>query len=170
LNKKKLRSNRWENIMGRLTDKDDCGNWCLKGVQWAKLHVNAVMDKGTSELLYGALCKLLRYEETGMDPNEVEKLKSSTRETEDLLTKLNEEQSRHRWISVDERLPDTEELVLIQISGRPAKHIRLYDALMMAEYDQNEGWCLEMYPEWSGAKPVAWMPLPEPYKKEPDYS
>jgi hypothetical protein len=110
-----------------------------------------VIDKKTLELLYGALCKLMRFEDAGMDPSEVE------------------ERSRYRWIPIDERLPEAEELVLIQVSGRPAKHIRLYNALMMAEYDPSEGWCLEMYPEWPDAKPVAWMPLPELYGEEQDH-
>lgn len=28
--------------MGRLTEKDECGNWCLKGVAWSQLHTGSV--------------------------------------------------------------------------------------------------------------------------------
>lgn len=61
--------------MGRLTEKDECGNWCLKGVAWSQLHVGSVITKEVSEKLYGALCKLKDYEDTGLSPEEVEELK-----------------------------------------------------------------------------------------------
>ena len=69
-----------------------------------------------------------------------------------------------RWIPVSESLPDTEEFVLIIVSGKPRKNITLEHAVELAVYDPNEGWILEMYPEWCEAEVVAWMPTPEPYK------
>ena len=60
--------------MYRLTQKDDQGNWCLKGLPWAKLHAGQVITQEVSEKLYGALWKLMEYEDTGLSPEAVEKL------------------------------------------------------------------------------------------------
>ena len=56
----------------RLTEKDDQGNWCLKGVRWEQLREGQVITKDVAEKLYGALCKLKDYEDTGCSPDDVE--------------------------------------------------------------------------------------------------
>lgn len=61
--------------MKRLTERDAQGNWALKGVNWQQLYVGQVITKEVQEKLYGALCKLLDYEKTGLEPYEVESLK-----------------------------------------------------------------------------------------------
>mgnify|MGYP000581748945 CR=1 FL=1 len=58
--------------MNRLTEKDDQGNWHLKGVRWEQLHEGQVITGELREKLYGALWKLMEYEDTGVDPEEVE--------------------------------------------------------------------------------------------------
>lgn len=73
--------------MKRLTQKDEQGNWCLKGVSWEQLHEGQVITKPLRERLYGALWKLMEYEDTGLTPEEIERLKE-----------------QHRWIPVEERL------------------------------------------------------------------
>ena len=35
--------------MKRLTEKDELGNWCLKGVRWEQLRAGQVITKGVSE-------------------------------------------------------------------------------------------------------------------------
>lgn len=75
--------------MKRLTQKDEQGNWCLKGVSWEQLHEGQVITKSLRERLYGALWKLMEYEDTGLTPEEIERLKE-----------------QHRWIPVKERLPE----------------------------------------------------------------
>ena len=65
------------------------------------------------------------------------------------------------WISVKDRLPETDEMVLVIASGKPKKNITLDRAYELAEYDP-EGWILDMWPEWMGAVITHWMPLPEP--------
>lgn len=54
--------------MNRLTEKDDQGNWALKGIRWQQLYVGQIITKETQEKLYGALHKLLDYEEAGLNP------------------------------------------------------------------------------------------------------
>lgn len=78
--------------MKRLTEKDELGNWCLKGVRWEQLRAGQVITKGVSERLYGALCKLKDYEDTGCSPDDVERLNDFTQnEAVKLLQKLNAE-------------------------------------------------------------------------------
>ena len=132
------RLTKWNESLGRYTLKDGCA-------------------RGTA----GKVNRVLgEYEDTGLAPEQI-------RELDKLYAELCEELAKYRWIPVEERLPEDEEaLVLIQVSGKPTNNITLEDALMMASYNVDDGWILEMYPEWEGAHPVAWMPLPEPYGGE----
>lgn len=61
--------------MSRLTQKDDSGNWSLKGLPWKDTYVGQVITRNTEEKIYGALCKLRDYEESGLDPEQVQQLK-----------------------------------------------------------------------------------------------
>ena len=70
-----------------------------------------------------------------------------------------------RWIPVEERLPDHDELVLVIASGKPKENITLDEAVELATL-YSDGWCLETWPEWVGAKVTHWMPLPEPPEVE----
>lgn len=56
----------------RLIEKDDNGNWCLRGVPWSGLRPGATLTEETWERLYGALWKLMNYEDTGLSPDEIE--------------------------------------------------------------------------------------------------
>lgn len=68
------------------------------------------------------------------------------------------------WIPVEERLPeDCEEIVLVQVSGKPADNILFDNAFELALYKKEEGWILDNYPEWENPEVIAWQPLPEPY-------
>ena len=44
--------------MGRLTEQDEQGNWCVKGLPWKDTYVGQVITENTSKKIYGALCKL----------------------------------------------------------------------------------------------------------------
>ena len=61
--------------MYELIEKDDSGNWCLKGVPWRNLRVGELITDDLSEKLYGALWKLMRYESTGYSPEDLEELR-----------------------------------------------------------------------------------------------
>lgn len=66
-----------------------------------------------------------------------------------------------QWISVKDRLPETDECVLVIASGR-YKNIKLVDAYELANYYAGEGWYLEAYPEMEDPYITWWMPLPDP--------
>ena len=66
-----------------------------------------------------------------------------------------------RWIPVTERLPELDELVLVIAAGKPKENITLDGAIELATL-YSDGWCLETWPEWTGANVTYWMPLPEP--------
>ncbi len=58
--------------MGRLTQKKASGWWHVNGIPWKKLQAGEVITKETAQLLYGCLCKLKDYEDTGMSPEHIE--------------------------------------------------------------------------------------------------
>ena len=60
--------------MSNLIEKDDLGNWNVKGLPWKKLYVGQVITREVYEMLYGCLWKLMEYEDTGLTPEQVEDL------------------------------------------------------------------------------------------------
>lgn len=89
--------------MGRLTQRDDQGNWCLKGVKWEQLRAGSVITKDVAEKLYAALCKLKDYENTDLSPEEVERVNDFSKSQAYLLMKkLQEEREKHQWIPATE--------------------------------------------------------------------
>ena len=104
---------------------------------------------------------LAAYEDTGLTPDQIKEMDELYHEK---CREVAELQKKHRWIPAEEQLPGLDEVVLVQVSGKPAENITLYDAVELAEYNPDEGWILEVYPEWEDAAPVAWMPLPELYQ------
>lgn len=101
--------------MGRLTQKDEQGNWILRGVPWESLHEGQVITKELWKRLYGALWKLMEYEDIGLTPEEIERLKE-----------------QHRWIPVKERLPEKDDFVLVTVSGT-YNHLTFSDALQLCQ-------------------------------------
>ena len=139
--------------MNRLTQKDEQGNWSLRGVPWEHLHEGQVITKPLRERLYGALWKLMEYEDTGLTPEEAEELDSFERsQVGKMLKELNEEQRKHRWIPVEERLPEES----------------LNSVIGWDKY--RERCCFVQYYAGSwhlgdeSVRIIAWMPLPEPYQ------
>lgn len=62
-----------EHNPGRLTESDDLGNWGVKGLPWERFR-SIQMNIEVSEKIYACLFKLMRYEKTGLSPEEVERL------------------------------------------------------------------------------------------------
>lgn len=133
--------------MARLTEKDKQGNWCLKGLPWESIHTGKTITQDIWEKLYGALCKLKDYEETGLNPCEAD----------NLLEKL-------RWIPVTESLPDIDEFVLVIADGKLQSNITCEKAVFLAQYYSDEGWVFDGWPECESLEVKAWMQVPK-YKE-----
>lgn len=61
--------------MGRLIQKELSGKWQVNGIPWEELQEGRVITKETQILLYGCLCKLKDYEDSGMEPYQAGDLK-----------------------------------------------------------------------------------------------
>ena len=53
--------------MGRLTQKDESGNWSLSNIPWGELFEGRRIGQKARQAIYGALCKLKDYEDTGLE-------------------------------------------------------------------------------------------------------
>ena len=87
----------------------------------------------------------------------------------EIVEALNEWEEQEPWIPVNEKLPKNDEGVLI-CSPRGVMAVAYYhidDTHYPTQYaDLNEtGWCDEEG-EAIYFEPIAWMPLPKPYKAE----
>ena len=94
--------------------------------------------------------RLVAYEDTGLTPEEIERLKE-----------------QHRWIPVDERLPEDDNYILLSFSNFSLPLIGRYEAdndgggaFYLGDNDEGDT-CLseDLYVN-------AWQPLPEPYRPE----
>ena len=154
--------------MLRSTQKDEQGNWSLKGVPWESLREGEVITKELRKRLYRALWKLMEYEDTGLTPWQVEDVNDFNKsQVEHLLKELSEEQRKHRWIPVEDRLPEEDVLMLVTVNGI-YNHITFSNAIELGELCSDGTWFIAGYPDWNNPNVVAWMPLPRPYQEEGD--
>lgn len=95
-----------------------------------------------------------------MEPAEVIAVNSFEKtQTAKLLGKLAEEREKHRWIPVEERLPEKGERIIVCTEhGFRCEAIMMQSGKYFRYGIENE--------EIFGQKIVAWMPLPEPYRQE----
>lgn len=149
--------------MGRLTEKDACGHWRLKGLPWKNLYEGTPITRETYEVLYGALCKLLAYEETGLTPEEIEMRTYCT-----MGTPCEFQSSKIRkdgWIPVEERLPEekvnpvSQDFYEYQVTAQfgNVKDVRHY------KYGNGHWW---QGPGIVDKYVIAWRENPEPYRPE----
>lgn len=84
-----------------------------------------------------------------------------------MLKELNEEQCKHRWIPVDERLPEDDNYILLSFSNFSLPLIGRYEAdndgggaFYLGDNDEGDTYLsVDLYVN-------AWQPLPEPYRPE----
>lgn len=149
----------------RLIEVKKNGEWALKGVEQEALCAGKVITEELRQKLYGALCKLRDYENTGLSPEDVERVNNfSESRVVRLMKKLQEEQEKHRWIPVGERLPEFGEDVMISFSNFSLPIIgrcdRDEEGIMWFAGDELES--LVSHKLFVNA----WQPLPEPYEEE----
>lgn len=115
--------------------------------------------------------RLAAYENTGMDPEQIEAMKGHNTA---LIEQLSEKENAldlvlrdrsPRWTNPRQELPVPGEVCLVIASGK-AEHILLNRAHTIAEYDRDEGWILNEYPEIDYPKIHCWMSLPEPPEED----
>lgn len=94
---------RVDKLQSRLTQKNEQGNWCLKGLNWNDLRDGKTITKEMRDLLYGALWKLMKYEDTGYTPEQIREFDALYLEK---CHEVNELRKQTQWIPVEERLPE----------------------------------------------------------------
>jgi hypothetical protein len=175
----------------RLTEKKNNGHWSLKGVSWNELKPGAVLSEKTWEKLYGALWKLKGYEDTGVSPDEIERMKTEGGkmlvmidengvadvydDTYDIVIHCESEEDQkdakealkeiRRWIPVTEKLPEPETYILVSFDNFTLPGIATYrvdDDGSGAFYPGDEDYTYLSV----GFYVNAWMPLPGVYRAE----
>ena len=178
--------------MKRLTEKDKQGNWGLRGVTWGELQEE--LPRELLQKLYGALWKLMEYEETGLNPEGIEKLKEfEGSNTQKYLIEL----EKHRWIPVEEERPPFGQRLQATILHH--EWIADYDSYCVPEaektyhpaymevceiYPMGAMWCYSCEEDdynsdvayinpvkdlsMPVAEIIAWRPLPESYRPGKD--
>jgi hypothetical protein len=151
-----------ESVMMRLTEKDDLGHWFLKGLEWGQLREGKVITKAVAQKLYGALCKLKDYEDTGCSPGDVEGFIELGGNLVKIVAKY---VKKCRWIPVEEKLPEEDEYVLMSFENFTLPIIGRYEK----DNDGGGAWYAGDETESLVSQDMfvnAWMPLPEPYRAE----
>lgn len=119
--------------MSRLTETDSQGNWALSGVAWKSLYAGQIITDGMWEKIYGALWKLMEYENTGFSPDQI---------------------------------PDVEDLHDISIDHCTGYLVQTRSGgMMIAHYIRVFGDAYFECRTLPVRDVVAWMPLPEPYRR-----
>ena len=65
-----------------------------------------------------------------------------------------------KWVRPESAMPQEGELMLVIVSGRPCRHIRLVYAVELATWTLEDGWILEEYPTYEQAEVHFWAPIP----------
>lgn len=102
--------------MNKLIEKDDCGNWSLKGVRWSNLMPGALITKAAYEKVYAALWKLMEYEDTDHTPTMIRDIEQfAKKEHKRAMEYAIQIDEMPHWIPVSERLPEDGETVVVTV-------------------------------------------------------
>ena len=137
--------------MNRLTEKDNQGNWALKGISWQQLSIGQKITKEVGEKLYGALHKLLDYEEAGLNPDEVKSLKEE-----------------NRWILTSRKMPEEDGRYLVTFKHDAKVYLVGYGSCQktVLGHPIEHGWYnLQTADYYAEDSIIAWRSLPESYKE-----
>ena len=99
--------------------------------------------------------RLAAYEDTGLSPEEIKELRE------------NGKTSEHRWIPVEERLPEDDNYILLSFENFSLPLVGRYESDSDGGGTFYLGDCVgEDTCIWQNLFVNAWMPLPEPYRRE----
>ncbi len=161
--------------MSRLTERDRQGHWRLKKLNWDNIRPGEKITVEDWENLYVGLYKLLKYEDTGLDPKQIREMDElyldKCREVNDLKEKA--KSANAGWIPFEQRRTDALERMETGsdyiLTGRlpdDGQEILVSDGDgVWSDIFLDDG--CEVYLD-SGidiiGDSLAWMPLPEPYR------
>ncbi len=133
--------------MSRLTQKDERGRWCLKGMTRDDFSIGKMFTGKVHRGIWAVIMKLKEYEDTGCTPEQIREFDALYLEK---CQEVNELRKRMQWIPATERLPENGTRALVTFE----------DGFVAATDYYSNGWDL-----WAGSGDViAWMPLPELYR------
>lgn len=140
--------------MRRLTEANEQGYWNVKGLPWKNIYAGQVITEETRKIIYGCLCKLKDYEDIGPSPEQLKKIDELFSEAYKELGQLKQKVNDIGWIPCSERFPENEGMYLITSKVLDKTEIQY------VFYQPNIGMFI------CNGTPLAWMPLPEPYREE----
>ena len=76
------------------------------------------------------------------------------------LQALEEERNRTRWHKPENRLPGNDNFVLAIVSGIPLPNVTLVYSYEIASYSEEDGWCIETFPDAKHLTVHYWCHLP----------
>lgn len=100
---------------------------------------------GIEENLKAVIFKLMLYEDTGLNPDDIELLKES-----------------NRWIPVSKSVPMTSDFVLVFVKTADDGNVHFRDTFCIGSYDDESGWLLEEHPTAENINVTHWKPLSAP--------
>lgn len=162
--------------MVRLTELREDGRWGVKGMDWMDIHEGARIKGKVMEILYGCLCELKAYEDTGYSPGEVQQMGEELNElnhcgqdqTKNLLEKLMWMRQENRWVPVQENNPRTsgDYLVTMIIPG----YNQDQPVTNWLRWDNRDKVWTETNGDPITETVTAWKPIPEAYYEEDEGS
>ena len=73
----------------------------------------------------------------------------------------------NEWVSVEDAMPPEHEPVLCVVNGRPKPNIILDEAYQLGSWNEEDGWIIDEYLEWTDADVLWWRMLPAPPDRRP---